>query len=440
MTTPDATADPEGAKASAAGASTAAPGMILSADSLARCVGDVPRFLEQFWARRPHLHASRGEDDFSDLLSLDHVDRILSAMSLRVPAFRLVRGGAPLSPSSYTRTGTVGGRTVTDLIDVGRTYEHFHEGATIVLQGLHRYWEPATHFCRGLELTLTHPVQANAYITPPVASGLRVHHDTHDVFALQTYGRKQWVTYPPVVEQPLTSQRWSAEAGALSDPTLDVELTPGDCLYLPRGVPHAARTVDTASIHLTVGIRSYTWHDVLSELLEDAKSEVTFREALPAGFAHDLAGFRSEIAGRLKEMAAWMADADADALATRMARRLRRSCSPLLHGQLQQLLALDAITDASMVVRRAGAVCEVTLVGDRLRVELGDRRLAMPAALEPAVRRLTGGGLLRVGDLADLLDQSSREVLVRRLVREGLLMVVREGGEAAGREGRSPDG
>ncbi|MDP8927641.1 MAG: cupin domain-containing protein, partial [Actinomycetota bacterium] len=298
------------------------------------------------------------------------------------------------------------------------------QGATIVLQGLHRYWEPVARFCRGLELALTHPVQANAYVTPPVASGLRVHHDTHDVFALQTYGRKQWVTYPPVVPRPLASQRWSSDEGAPGEPELDVELKPGDCLYLPRGIPHAARTVSVASVHLTIGVRSYTWHDVLRELVEAAKSEVTFREALPAGFAHDQPAFRSEVARRLKEMAAWVADADADALSERMAGRFRRGCSPLLRGQLQQLLALGTIEDASIVVRRPGTVCKVASVGDRLRVELGDRRLEMPAALEPAVHRLVEAGRLRVGDLADLLDLSSRTVLVRRLVREGLLMVV----------------
>ncbi|MDQ3932446.1 MAG: cupin domain-containing protein, partial [Actinomycetota bacterium] len=368
--------------------------------------------------------ARTGEDAFGDLLSLEDVDHILSTMSLRTPALRLVRGGTTLAASSYTRSGTIGGKTVTDLVDVGRTYEHFHRGASIVLQGLHRYWEPVKRFSRGLELTLTHPVQTNAYVTPPVASGLRIHHDTHDVFALQTYGRKQWVTYSPVINQPLASQRWSSDEDAPGEPELDVEMTPGDCLYLPRGFPHAARTVAAASVHLTIGVRSYTWHDMFRELVEDAKSDVTFRQALPAAFAHDPRGFRSEVAGRLKEMAAWVADADPDALAERMAERFRRGCPPLLRGQLQQLLALGSITDASTVVRRPGTVCEVASIGDRLRVELGDRRLEMPSALEPAVRRLVDAGRLRVGDLADLLDLPSRTVLVRRLVREALLMVV----------------
>ena len=112
-------------------------------------------------------------------------------MALRAPAFRLVSKGATLPQSSYTRTARIGSRTISDLIDVGRVYDHFAGGATIVLQGLHPYWTPVAQLCRALEDRLTHPIQANAYVTPPVGQGLRVHAYAHDVFALQTHVCKQ---------------------------------------------------------------------------------------------------------------------------------------------------------------------------------------------------------------------------------------------------------
>jgi hypothetical protein len=52
---------------------------------------------------------------------------------------------------------------------------------------------------------------------------------------------------------------------------------------------------------------------------------------------------------------------------------------------------------------------------------VGDRRLDLPAAIEPALRRLLDGGWRPVSDLGDLLDGPSRTVLVSRLVREGVL-------------------
>jgi bifunctional lysine-specific demethylase and histidyl-hydroxylase NO66 len=66
--------------------------------------------------------------------------------------------------SAYTRKARVGSRDIDDLIDVGRVHSLFAEGATIVLQGLHRYWSPVTDLCRGLELCLSHPAQAKRNI------------------------------------------------------------------------------------------------------------------------------------------------------------------------------------------------------------------------------------------------------------------------------------
>jgi bifunctional lysine-specific demethylase and histidyl-hydroxylase NO66 len=395
-------------------------------DSLRRCVGDAERFLAESWNRRYHLH--RGSDTHDDLLSLGHVDEIVATMSLRYPAFRLVRAGQSLPQSAYTRSGTIGGRRVTDLIDVGRVHAEFADGATIVLQGLHRYWSPVTEFCRDLEGFLTHPVQANAYITPPVSSGLNVHHDTHDVFALQTHGRKQWVIHDPVVESPLASQRWSSAEHDPGEPVLDTVLEPGDCLYVPRGTPHAARTVDVASAHLTIGVRQYTWHDVLEAAFAEAADDVSFRESLPAGFAHDPSGFVATVSARLKEMAAWLEEnADADAVARRTVDGFWQTRVPHLVGGLREILSLAEIGDATRVERRPGTDARISTEPDgQIVLDLGDRELVMPAAAEPALRRIFEVERLRVGDLADLVDDESRRILVRRLVREGFLVTVGE--------------
>jgi len=64
---------------------------------------------------------------------------------------------------------------------------------------------------------------------------------------------------------------------------------------------------------------------------------------------------------------------------------------------------------------------------DRLAVLLGDRHLEMPAWVERPMRRvarLDESDELTVRDLApDLPHAASRAVLVRRLVREGLLTI-----------------
>lgn len=395
---------------------------------LERLVGDPAVFARRIFGRRVHL--CRGDPEgFQDLLSLDAVDEILATRSLRAPSFRLVRDGAPLPPATYTRPGTVGGQRVTDLPDVGRIHAHFDEGATIVLQGLQRWWRPVTGLCRDLELALTHPVQANAYVTPPSAAGLDVHHDTHDVLALQVHGGKHWVVYPPVVPDPLPDQHWSGEPE--DEPVLDTELAPGDLLYLPRGTPHAARTLEQPSIHLTVGIRTLTWHEVARRALEAAAGEPALREALPAGFARDPGALAGEAAKRLRILAETVEGMDPVELLEEVVTDLWGSRRPVLEGQLGQLLRLGEVDDDTPVSRRPRVVVQVRAEGDRLRLVLGDREVAMPRRVEPALRRLLEAERLPVGALSDLLDAQGRGVLVRRLIREGLLVAHQGGGKGS---------
>ena len=390
--------------------------------ALERCVGDVDRFLERDWARAARHGENAGS--FDDLLSLSDVDRILSTTLLRLPAFRLVKDGKGLDPASYTKSGRVGGRLVGDLADPGRVYAHFHDGATIVLQGLHRYWDPLTRFCRDLEFELTHPVQVNAYVTPPGSRGLAVHHDTHDVFVLQVFGSKHWDVYAPSVELPLASRRWIGGAAADGGATLSVTLQPGDCLYLPRGFPHAAASQDYVSVHLTVGVTAYTWHDVVKDILDSTEEATSFREPLPPGFADDAEGFRALVAERVEALQRWLGGLDTDAVADRMVARFWSSRPPLLAGLLDQLARLGSLSARSVVRRRPGSACQVAVADGALGVLLGDRRLTMPADLEPAMRWILGEDRFTVGDLAGFLDEGSCLVLTRRLVREGLLEVV----------------
>jgi bifunctional lysine-specific demethylase and histidyl-hydroxylase NO66 len=382
-----------------------------AADALARCVGDPGRFVDEYWARAPLYRPGADATAFADLFSLGEVDHILSSTTPRYPAFRMVKEGRQLDRRSYTRSGRVGGQPVDDLADPRRMYELFDGGATIVLQSLHRFWPPLTRLGRDLELALTHPVQVNAYITPPASQGLGVHHDEHDVFVLQVYGRKRWDVYDP--------------DGRPEDRLIVAELSPGDCLYIPQRFPHAARTAATASVHLTVGVVPTTWADAMRREVISAVEDALSDEPLPAGYAADPDTLTAAVAEQLGEVRRRLDKLDPGAVATAAADRFWSSRPPHLSGQLQQLLALEEIGENTVVQKRPGAVCRLRQREDRLEVLLGDRMIHMPARLAPAMQAILTSERLAVGDLAGHLDPPSRLVLVRRLVREGLLESVR---------------
>lgn len=392
--------------------------------ALSRCVGDVTGFLAASWTQATHLHHDRR--GFDDLLSLDDVDRLLTSGMPRLPALRVVRDGTPVPPARYVRRGRLGGKSVADIVDPGRLLAELDHGATLVLQGLHRYHPPLGALCRQLETELTHPVQANAYLTPAGEHGLGPHYDTHDVLVLQVAGRKHWTVHRPTRPLPLASQPWSTSDQRLADVVLERTLEPGDALYLPRGFPHRADAVDEPSLHLTIGITSPTWIDIVRDALRQLEDDPELRHPLPVGFAvMPVDELASAITPRLSRAAQRLTTMDTTMLADHATTRFWRGRPPPLTGQLRQLARLGSLSDGTCVRRRTGAVARCVPRGDRLHLVLGDRTLDLPAGLEPAITRLLGAAeQVAVGCLSDLLDDSSRLVLVRRLVREGMLEIV----------------
>ena len=388
---------------------------------LERCIGPVDPFLSDAFTRRPHLAPNR---DVGGLLPMSEVDRLLTASGLRRPAVRVVRCGELVDPRSWTRRARTGASWIDDLVHAGKVMDQFAGGSTIVLQSLHRWWPPVTQLCRELEVDLGHAVQANAYLTPPGASGFDPHHDTHDVFVLQLHGTKDWTVREPVVEAPLARHRSDHEEAAGQAVVFESRLQEGDCLYLPRGHVHSARTDAGASLHLTVGILATTAHDVLRRLIDAAADEPRFRRTMPAGFGTD----RSVAEAATKEVVAdlldWLSELDPEPVATGAVDRFAGGRRPLLDGQLLELLALDDVGDQHRVEVRGGTVWDLRHDGEELVLAVADRRLVLPPQLHPALERLLDGTAHRVGDLDDLLDGSSRAVLVRRLIREGVLVTL----------------
>src|SRR4029079_11880587 len=203
--------------------------------ALARCVADVDGFVDA-WGGRPLLAAATElPAGFGDLLDLDAIDEMLSRRALRTPFLRMAKDGVVVDSSRFTRGGGVGAQ-IADQVDDAAVLRLFSEGTTIVLQALHRLWPPVIDFAGRLREELGHPVQVNAYVTPPSSRGFSPHYDVHDVFVLQVAGEKHWTIHEPVLAAPLRTQPWNDRAADVAEaaeraPVIDTVLRPGDALY-----------------------------------------------------------------------------------------------------------------------------------------------------------------------------------------------------------------
>ena len=362
-------------------------------------------FLAEHWEQKPLVVPRAEEGRFDDLLSVRDVERLITETGIRTPAFRVVKAGTTVS--GYTIDLAWRPEPFTGVADVRRVLAEFEAGATIVLQGLHHNWLPLARYCRQLEAFLGHPAQANAYYTPRGSQGLPVHHDTHEVISLQVAGEKRWLVYEPVLELPLKNQRYRSELGAPGEPVLDVTLSAGDTLYLPRGWLHQALTSDSDSLHITVGVNVRRWIDEARAELDVQERELAFRETIDGEEPPELPVL------------------DADAVRRRARERFVRSRRPILDGQLSELRALDELTVETELERRDTVIADL----HETRLVFEGRDIVFPERLAPELEfLLTTEGPFRATDLPGSLDAEGRLVLLRRLVREGLL---RRSGSAA---------
>ena len=230
------------------------------------------------------------------------------------------------------------------------------DGATLVLQALHRTWPPLIRFGSTLAAELGHPAQINAYITPPQNQGFAAHYDNHDVFVLQVSGRKRWRIHEPVLVDPLPEQNWEqfraeVAARAAEEPLIDTVLEPGDALYLPRGYLHSAVALGDLTIHLTVGVHPVTRNTVLRNLLQIAADDPQLRASLPMGVdLADPAVLAAQVSATARALATFaerLTPAQADAVAGRVGAALAENTRPEPIGPLAQGAAAAALTSAT---------------------------------------------------------------------------------------------
>jgi bifunctional lysine-specific demethylase and histidyl-hydroxylase NO66 len=392
--------------------------------ALARCVAcSAQAFAEEHWGRAPLLsRAAELGPGFADLLTVAAVDSLVSEHGLRTPFLRMAKDGAVQPAASFTRGGGAGAAIADQAAD-DKVLAALADGTTLVLQGLHRTWPPLVDFGTRLADELGHPVQINAYITPPQSQGFAPHFDVHDVFVLQVSGRKHWTVHAPVVDDPLDNQPFGGFKAEIAErvaepPLIDTVLEPGDALYLPRGTVHSADALGETSIHLTLGVHPLTRYQLARFLLEEAQDDAKLRASLPLGV--DLADpdvLAPHLEATVAALQAALERVPAAQIAERLGTNLMQRTRPEPIGPLAQLAAADALGPGTRLRRRAA----LRLRRDGLKIVLLDRTIELPPGTADALEFIVEGRAFTPAELPGL-EPEEQLILARRLLREGLLV------------------
>ena len=400
------------------------PGHATGHPALRRLVKDPEGFARDVWGSAALLTPSADlGSGFSDLFDEAAVDELVSRRGLRTPFIRVAQDGSTLPTRDFTSPGGVGAG-IADQVDDSKLSALFADGATLVLQALHRTWPPLIDFTQQLASELGHAVQVNAYVTPPQSRGFDDHYDVHDVFVLQISGRKHWRIHEPVHPAPLRDQPWTDRREAVAEaadtpPSIDAVLEPGDCLYLPRGYLHAATALGDVSTHLTFGVHTWTRHALARTMLDraliDLAGDVDVRTSLPLGVS---VGDPAEIAPDVELVRARLlkaiSDLSADGVAAVLAAKAAASGRPEPVGPLAQLRAARSLTADTVLVLRRNLEPRLETHDD------GVRLTTRAGVLELDTADKTGVEMLLAGDpvTAEVIGPD----LARRLLRAGVVV------------------
>jgi ribosomal protein L16 Arg81 hydroxylase len=392
-------------------------------------------FFRDVWERQHHVVERGAPGYYGDLLALDDVDALIGLSGMLVPPcldFRLVKkgdDGLQVRPATEQAIGS--------LQDV---YQAYADGFTVILNRIERHWAPVAALCRDLATVFRCRVGANLYLTPRQAQGFTPHYDTHDVFILQLAGTKTWRLYGALTPLPLPGplEERAVPPEQLGPPTAECRLADGDLLYLPRGHVHEAATATESSLHLTVGIHVTRWADLLSAaVMQAAERDVALRGAVPPEWLRGEATAEPVIA-RLQEMLGLVAaDVPTGSVLADWARRQEGARPPALEGHFRSLDRLPELTPDTRVRRRAGLSCTVVVENGSAALHFGGTWVAGPERIARPLRFVAATETFRVAELPGLLDDRGKVVLVRRLVREGLLSVEPPEEDTAERAGRA---
>jgi hypothetical protein len=223
------------------------------------------------------------------------------------------------------------------------------------------------------------------------------------------------------VKLPHRTQPFSPIGYTAPAPLLELQLLPGDLLYLPRGYVHSALTSDSHSTHVTIGITVYTWVELLTEVMNASRNVEGMRRALPPGFAShakDVASLESGLLERLDVLREGVRAGGAGEAFLRKVRGARSRPSVTFESNVNVITL-----DTRLRVRANDARVETTEHGTTVLHFDGTRR-NLPAAIRTTLEAICARVTFRLSDLPKDVDDNARLAFARFLEVEGFLAQV----------------
>jgi ribosomal protein L16 Arg81 hydroxylase len=244
------------------------------------------RFFADHHDKAP-LHVRGDPAKFAQVLSWRQINRLLDMTHVwSATSLKLVMDSQTIPPEQFCtrQMGRDGAQVMQP--DATLVQGWIAKGASVVMNDVDSLTPGLASVSNTLEAAGLGKAQANVYISWRSHKAFRTHYDTHDVWAVQVEGEKDWNIWEGRAEWPIPHPVFKGQPQAQHDEARGklrevVKMKPGDLLYLPRGWYHDALAEADASVHVAYGVHAPLGMDVMNILVERVLYEPEFRKPLP---------------------------------------------------------------------------------------------------------------------------------------------------------------
>ncbi len=157
-----------------------------------------------------------------------------------------------------------------DVVKMHEVYNLIEVGATLVINKIENYSKLFQKIRFMFSHILGENVHVNGYLSKTGESPFGLHWDSHDVFAIQLFGKKHWDVYSRTISNPTEKNKCHNYKKLNNGELLFSEsIFPGTVLYVPSGSFHSVKSIGELSFHITVGVHPLRAVDALFFAIED---------------------------------------------------------------------------------------------------------------------------------------------------------------------------
>ena len=377
------------------------------------------RFFNDYWEKKP-LHIRSGDPGyFNDFFTLKDMESALFSAPVHSKDLAIFHQQKLRLNNDEFFSGP-------GQVKASRIYDaYFTRGNTVCLHHPENNHHSVQALCRQLSHIFYSQVISSLFLGPPDSTGLDVHFDYYNAFILQLSGKKRWRLYDFVSENPSCDKdRFKLDKTTLGQPVLDVVLEQGDILYFPRGMPHEPFCLDSHSLHMTVGVKTHTWADMLHRSIDNLRdTNALFRQSLPP--IEVMRRHPGDYQSLLQRMIANMQElSDIEELITSLEENYYLTRPARLDGHLTMAERIDGLNPDTGLRHRTALTPQIKETKDHVEILFEGAKVQGPLSVSHALKFIAANPGFTLSQISEQLTAEAKINLVAKLIQSGLLTVV----------------